>query len=230
MKKIITIIAAVIVIAAVVGFMSITKAPSAPTTDINTAADQNQTAPVPETIPTYKISQSESKVSFSIGETLREKPFTAVGTTDQVAGDILVLFDEDTGGTYLAADNITVNAKTFKTDDEKRDGAIARMILKSEDPANEFITFKATSIGLPDAPAGDTPLQFSVIGNLTISGVTKQVTFTGTFMGTAEKMTVHATAKIKRSDFNLKVPELPFIADVADEFTISADIVANRAQ
>ncbi len=229
MKQIITIIAAVVVIAIAGYFVSITRAPSAPSTDIQTAAESNESGAVATSQgEVYRISQTESKAGFEIGEILRDKPFTAVGTTSEVAGDISLKVDEESGHEYFDFGTITINARTFKTDSENRDGAIARMILRSEDPANEFITYKVTSVGLPDAPVPDVATAFSVTGDLTISGVTKQVTMLGTMTANSAKLSGNLSAKIKRSDFGLTIPNIPFVASVDDEFTIKADIVAYR--
>ena len=40
-------------------------------------------------------------------------------------------------------------------------------------------------------------------------------------------MTGTAETKIKRSDYNLVIPNIPFVASVDDEFAITVNIVAN---
>ncbi|MDP1625140.1 MAG: YceI family protein [bacterium] len=211
-KTLITVL--VIAVLAIGAYLYVTRAPSAPSQDIT---DFNATSSI---AGTYNIVASESMVKFEVGEILNGSPFTAVGTTTQIAGTITVDADSVSLGT------IRINARTFKTDNDRRDGAIARAILRSEAAANEFIVFEPTSVQGPARPLASTAQKFTVSGNLTIAGVTKPATFSidaaivnGTVIGTA-------TTVVSRSDYGLVIPSVPFVASVDDEVKISADIVA----
>lgn len=182
----------------------------------------------------YHISPSESVVEFRIGEMLRGSHFVAVGTTSAVAGDVFVTTAGDT--TSLAFGKLTVNAKTFKTDNSRRDGAIARFILKSEDVGNEFIVFVPKTISddrtNQDGAKSDV---FIVTGDLTIAGVTKPATFKltlsvegGTGLATATTISGIATTEVKRSDFNLTIPSVPFVADVDEIVNVMVKVVARK--
>ncbi len=218
MKKAIQIIVVIVVIAAL-AYLYITRAPSAPSRDINTATD-TLTATSSEKL--YRISSENSKVQFSIKEVLNGKPFTAVGTTSEIAGDIRVASGTITVGT------LAINAKTFKTDSKQRDGAISRAILRAEDPANEFMYFKSAPVtGLPALVASST-LAFSVMGDLTISGVTQPAIFSVNMKVDENGISGIATTKIKRSDFKLVIPNVPFVASVDDEFIVTAEISARE--
>src|SRR6185436_20366561 len=101
----------------------------------------------------------------NIYEQLNGNDKTVVGTTSEVAGDILLNLS-DLSQSEIG--EISINARTFATDDDRRDNSVARFILQSESDANEFITFKATSISSlsGSATVGDT-LTFQVTGDLT---------------------------------------------------------------
>jgi polyisoprenoid-binding protein YceI len=219
MKKIIWIIIAVIVVL-VLGFLYITRPVSAPTQDINTVSAKLPAGSAVSSV--YRISQEKSLVRFTMNELLNNKPFLVVGTSTQIAGDIALKDGRFEIGT------LTLNAKTLITDNSRRNGAIVRLILKSESPENEFITFKPTSSDFTGSVAAGVPATFNVMGDLTISGVTKPATFKVTATATDEAVTGTATVTIKRSDFNLVIPTLSFIANVDDEFPITASIVADR--
>lgn len=211
-----TIIIVVIIILGVGGYMYAVRAPAAPSMDVKDAADT--TTPTGTMTPqttgtTYKISSTGSKVEFKINEVLRDKPFMAVGVTSEIAGDVVVSSSSVSFGT------IAINARTFKTDAPNRDGAIARFILKSEDAANEFIYFKATSV-----------TSTSVSGDLTIAGVTKPANFAITMIQSGDVLSGTATANLKRSDFGLTIPSVPFVASVEDSFVVTATIVANKVK
>lgn len=214
-KKIISGILLIILIAILV-FLYGTRAPSAPTQSIDSVINNTASS----TGQNYKISNASS-VEFRIDEILREKPFTAVGVSNEIAGNISV------NGNSITIDTLAINAKTFKTDDSRRDGAITRFILKSEDPANEFIYFKTSNIETKKIN-NSSEFILNVSGNLTISGITKPTTFDVKINISDSQITGTASTTIKRSDFDLKIPSLPFIASVNDEFTIVTKIVADR--
>lgn len=130
-----------------------------------------QKAPEGSTVFTIDATQSEAK--FEIDEVLNNKPFRVIGTTKDVSGQINVNVADLSAS---SVGTISINARTLKTDSERRDGAIGRMILKSE--ANEFITFTPKSFsGLPTTPALGTEYTFDVTGTLTVAGTSKDVTF-----------------------------------------------------
>ncbi len=175
-----------------------------------------------EVMATYKISQKDSLVRFTMNELLNKSPFLVVGTTTQIAGEIGV---KDNG--FVIGD-LTIDARTLETDNSKRNSAIVRFILKSENPGNEYITFKALKQQGVTTIAEGTPNTFTVTGDLTISGITKPATFTVTATTTADQITALAQTTIKRTDFNLNIPNIPFVANVDDEFPITVSIVAPR--
>src|SRR3989344_902359 len=75
----------------------------------------------------YKISSGE--VSYTINEVLYGEPKTVVGKTSNIAGEILI-DPKDTSKTKIG--EIRVNARSFATDNERRDGAVRRFIIQSE--------------------------------------------------------------------------------------------------
>ena len=86
-----------------------------------------------------KIVPAESTVSYTIDEVLRDVPTRVVGVTNSVAGEVALTPNQ---AEPLRIGDLAINARTLKTDSDRRDGAVARMILKSEKPENEFIVLK----------------------------------------------------------------------------------------
>ena len=170
----------------------------------------------------YRIG-SGSEAYFSIYELLAGKDKTVVGTTPDIGGDIRILDNT------IEIGQISIDVRTLQTDSDDRDRALARFILKSTDPANELITFKPTLIsGVPaNIPTGK-EFSFSVTGDLTISGITKKAVFVTKATITPEGLIGSTEAKLKRSDYDLVIPNLSFIANIPDEFTIGANIVAKN--
>ncbi len=196
-----------------------TMAPVAPT--------EAPTAPPAEAPPNevirYQIVADESTVSFRIAEDLRGQRIEAVGTTNQVAGEIAVN-PSDLSTAQIGV--IRVNARTFTTDSSNRDRAIRNFILNTD--RYEFITFTPTAIeGLSGSGALDQPFTFTIRGNLTIRDITRPVVFEATVRAeSAERLVGAATTTVKRSDYNLQIPSVPFVANVSDDVVLTIDFVA----
>lgn len=187
-----------------------TKGPSLPT-----PTQPTETTSAPNR---YVIASERSVATFSIFEMLRGEPVTVIGTsTGMVSGEFTI---DRANLASSTIGTIKLNARNFVTDNDSRNNAIRRMVLKTEVDANEFITFVPTSIS-----GATTSLR--IAGNLTVSGVTKPATFDASvsFDGTGSAL-INATGKIKRSDFTIVIPSLPFLADVADEVGLSLHLVA----
>lgn len=190
-------------------------------TEVETSTNENISNDS-ETVKTYKIDEANSNAEFHIGEILNGKPFEVIGTTDQITGEVSVDISDLTKS---GAGIFKVNAQTLKTDAERRDSAIARFILKSEDPKNQFVTFEPKSTALlPQDKSFPGEYNFTITGDLTIAGIKKETTFTAKANASnLEKITGKATATIKRADFNLVIPKVPFIASADEE----VDLILN---
>lgn len=219
MKKVLGVLG-FLVLVAIAGFLYFSRPVSAPTQDINTVSAKLPAGSATSSV--YRISQEKSLVKFTMNETLHGSPFLVVGTTTQIAGDIAVK-----DNTFVLGD-LALNAKTLVTDSAQRNGAIARLILKSETAGNEFIIFKPSSNDFSGTITAGKPVTFNVAGSLTISGVTKPAVFKVSATVSPDQIVGTATVTIKRSNFNIIIPNLSFIANVDDEFPITTHIVAER--
>ena len=175
----------------------------------------------------FVIDHSQSTATYEIDEILRGDPNRVVGVTDQIAGQ--VMFDpSDLGGVRFS--QLVVNARTFQTDSSTRDRQVrGPIILDSASDEFELITFEVTSVdGLPDSISlGDPAAEASVTGDLTVKGITRQVTFDLTVsMVDGSTITGSATAVVLRSDFGIGIPSVPSVAGVGEEVTIRLDFVA----
>ncbi len=228
MQRNIRILIAVVAIVAFVStgaFLYLTRGVAEPTTAVEDSVEQLETtSTAAETL--FRISQDESQVEYNLYELLNGSDKTVVGTTSEVAGDILINLS-DLSQTTVG--EIAINARTFATDEDRRDNAVARFVLQSETDEYEFITFEPTSISslTGSASVGDT-FEFEITGNLTIAGTTGEVTFNVTAtLESAEQLVGSAEAVVLRSDFNLSIPDVPFVANVGDEVTLRIDFSAD---
>ncbi|QQR60665.1 YceI family protein [Candidatus Uhrbacteria bacterium] len=235
-KSLIAIISVlVLIIGGFITYNALTAPTKAPST-LPTVTDERP-APTPSVEPatptavvptgTYRIIPESSKATYSIFEMLRGKPVTVIGATSEVMGTFEV---DRTDLSKASIGEIRVNARTFKTDDEKRDNATRRMILKTEDDANEFIIFKPITI-TTDKQSIDLNAEFAfrITGDLTISGTTKPAIWEGVGKFTSDtELSATVKTTVKRSDYSLVIPDFPFLADVADEVPLQIDFVAKK--
>lgn len=172
----------------------------------------------------FEIDPAASEVRYIIDEDLRGVPTTVVGTTNQVAGQIAV-DPADPGGARVGI--IQVNARTFVSDESRRDRAVQNRILSTD--SFEFITFTPTTLsGLPPQGALGESITFALTGDLTIRDVTREVTWQVTLTPvSAARLEGQAVTAIQRADYNLTLPSVPFVANVSEEVRLEIDFVAD---
>jgi polyisoprenoid-binding protein YceI len=175
-------------------------------------------------ITIYEIQSSASTASFIVGEVLRGSPYTVVGTTDQVAGQIA--FDPSDPSSAQVG-TILIDARTLVTDDESRTRALGNRILNTDQ--YEYISFTPTELsGLPESTVEGQPFTFQLTGDLTIKNVTRPVSFEVTVTPTTDgKLSGTATTTINYADWGVSIPSVPFVASVDDSVMLQLDFSAN---
>jgi polyisoprenoid-binding protein YceI len=189
--------------------------------------EQSETAPQTESVPAqvetrYAIVQAESQARFTIYEELNGVPTDVIGVTDQVAGEAAVNL-ADLSQTRLGV--VQVNARALATNESRRNQAIRNRILLTDQ--YEFVTFIPTEIsGLSGSAAPGQTFTFRILGDLTIRDITQPVEFEASVsVESPERLSGTASTVIPRSDFNLIVPSVPFVANVGENVTLAIDFV-----
>ena len=206
------------------GSESTTTAAATATTDapVSTDAPAETTTTSPTMGPAGAVSMSADSgtvARFRIKEVLRGDDTTVVASNPEVSVDVLVDFD-DPDASEIGV--VTIVADQFRTDESRRDTTINRFILDTGDFPE--ITFTPTEVvGLADALDGGVAM---VTGDLTIRDVTNPVTFELTIEeATAEGVTAEATAEVDRTDWDLNIPSVPFVASVDEMVSLELKLV-----
>ena len=173
-------------------------------------------APAPTPPPTAgaKLEIIEgSSASYRVTEQLAgiDFPNDAVGTTDKVSGSIAILPD----GSIAPGAKLVVDLRAMTSDQSMRDGYIRNRTLETEKfPDAVFVPTAVTGVPRMVPSAGQ--LGVSLVGSLTIHGVTKVVTFKGIATIDPRSSTVagRALATISFSDFGLPKPTLARLVSV----------------
>lgn len=166
---------------------------------------------------TYKIDAVHSQVGFKV----RHFVAKTAGRFAKFEGTIKV----DTQDIAKSSVEVTIDATSVNTDNESRDKHL-RSADFFETDKYPTITFKSTAV--KEVSKG----KLEVTGNLTMKGVTKQVTFPITNAGTRPGMKpgtvlagfIDGSLKLNRMDYGIKYGP----AVVGEEVEIELNIEANK--
>jgi polyisoprenoid-binding protein YceI len=122
-----------------------------------------------------------------------------------------------------------VDVSTLVTDNPLRNRTLQGRILETDQPANQYATFIATSIsGLPSSVAVGQQVSFKITGDLTIHQVTKPATFDAKVTLVSDRqLTGQAQTTVKYSDYGITVPDVPSVTGLGDTVTLAITFTAN---
>ena len=192
-----------------------------------TAPPQEEAATEMEEKPagsqTFVIVAQESEARFIINEMLLGQPKTVIGTTNALSGELTV---DAANPAASVIGPFQIDAGTFVTDNDNRNGAIRRFILQSNQ--HQYITFNATELtGLQDAVSVGDEIEFEITGDLTVRDITNSVLFIVTMQVVSEsELRGTAATIVAREAFEITIPQVPSVANVGEEFIVEVDFVA----
>ena len=180
-----------------------------------------------------------TKARYRVNERLVGVDFgsEAVGTTEAVTGTIVMKVD---GSIDAGKSKITVDLRTFKSDQMFRDMYLRGAVLNTEEfPMLEFVPTRAE--GLPHPLPVGTPYEvnpsviipsaagFNLIGNMTFHGVTKEVTWSVVSTLTADAVAGRATTELTWDTFGLTKPAIPILASAEDTIRLEIEFRTKRS-
>ena len=134
-------------------------------------------------------------------------------------------------GTFASGSKITLDMTTVTTDDRQRTDTIKRDPLEvTRFRTSELAPMKANGLSLPLMRSGE--FTFQLVGDLTLHGVKKSVTFDVKATRTDGKLTATATANPswKFGDFGMEPPSSFSVLSIVDEIRMEFALVANEAR
>jgi polyisoprenoid-binding protein YceI len=172
----------------------------------------------------FTVVAEQSEARYVVQETVGrlKTPTEAIGRTKAMRGQLIL----DGDGKPLEGSAIEVDLRTLRSDQPRRDNFIQTQTLKNA-PLAEFVI---TGVRDWTAPLADGQERtFTLVGTLTINGVSRETSFATT--GTMNGNTVVGTASTTFTwpDFNLKAPNVAAtMISVEDTARIELDITATR--
>lgn len=163
----------------------------------------------------YKVQEQLAGINF---------PSEAVGTTEAITGSLVVNPD----GTLASSSKITVDLKTLTSDQSMRDGYIQGRVLESERfPMLELVPKRAVGLSAPLPAMGQAG--FQLIADVTIHGVTKEVTWNVVTTFANDAVNGRATTTVDFATFGMTKPSLARLLSVDDKIQLEIEFRCTRA-
>jgi polyisoprenoid-binding protein YceI len=171
---------------------------------------------------------SGSVVGYRVREQLAflQAPSDAVGRTSKVTGTATL--GGSTDALSVTAASFSADVSTLASDRSMRDQRIHGIGLESD----RFPTagFELTQpVALPASASTGQQFQFSIIGKLTIHGVTKQVTIPVQAQLSGAAIEVVGSITFPWSEFGMQVPNVAGFVSVTNQATMEFDLHLSHA-
>src|SRR3954464_3362198 len=167
------------------------------------------------------VDTTGTEVRYRVRERLVGKDLDndAIGVTRAVSGQIALNAD---GAVIPEESKITIDVSGLKSDQDRRDNFVRRRLLVTD--SNPTVVFQPTAIkGGPKTIPTSGNATFTLVGNLTVKGVTKPTTWTvdARYLPTAVVGT--AATAFTFADFSITQPRVPVVLSVADTIRLEGD-------
>jgi polyisoprenoid-binding protein YceI len=143
----------------------------------------------------------------------------AIGATSAMTGSIVL---DARGKVDTAASTFTIQLDSLKSDQARRDRYIKGNTLETRQFPTAVLVVKELQ-GLPAKLPTSGAMNLTIVGNLTVHGVTKPVTWTATVTADGSGFSGRATTHVKFEDFGMTQPSVPVLAHVADDIRLEYD-------
>jgi polyisoprenoid-binding protein YceI len=205
-----------------------TTAPSAAT-----ATEAASTAPSSDTVDgavagTWTITDG-SEAGYRVREQLANlsAESDAVGRTTDLTGTITVVESGD--ATQLTAGEISIDTTTLTSDEDRRDNRLRTEGLQTDRyPTATFVITQPVDV--PAAAVAGTATDLTLVGDLTLHGVTKSVEIPAQAVLTDGQIQVAGSLTFPLADFEITAPNVGgFILSIADEGALEFVVVFAKA-
>jgi polyisoprenoid-binding protein YceI len=156
----------------------------------------------------YRVQEQLAGINF---------PTEAVGTSAGLTGTIMLKPD---GSVDSSQSKLSIDLKTLKSDQDMRDGYIRQRTLETDKfPTAEFVPTKVQGIPTPLPLMGQAGFQLT--GNMTVHGVTKEITWNGlTTFAKDGSIAGRAWTEFDFPTFGLTKPTLARLLSVDDKIKL----------
>ncbi|HLZ26305.1 MAG TPA: YceI family protein [Chloroflexota bacterium] len=173
------------------------------------------------------LDAASSQASYHAKEQLVGKtlPSEAVGTSPGVTGTLMLGAD---GSIASEQSTITVDLTKLKSDESRRDNFIKTDTLQtSKFPTATFVAHAVQGLPTPLPTSGQAT--FQLLGDLTVHGVTRPVTWQVTAQFADQSISGSATTTVNITDFGMTPPKAGPVLSIEDGLGLELAFTATRA-
>ncbi len=146
----------------------------------------------------------------------------AVGRTPDVSGSLRI------EGTSITAVSVEVDMTTLTSDDDRRDNSLRTRGLETQ--VYPTATFELTEpIEVGKTPEQGEILELDATGELTLHGVTREVTVPIQARWTGERIEVVASFEVALADYDITPPTGFLVLSIADVGTVEMNLLFRKA-
>jgi len=139
-------------------------------------------------------------------------PNDAIGETKSLTGVIAI---DSAGKVIRDASKFTVDAGSFVSDKDRRDGFVRGRLLEADQyPSITLVPTEVRGVSLPLPKSGTVPIEMSA--DLTVRGITRATIWKGSAHFTDGGVAGSAATAFTFSDIQLEQPRVPVLLSVAD--------------
>jgi hypothetical protein len=169
-----------------------------------------------------------SRIRYRVREQLAgiNFPSDAIGSTETLKGVLVIKAD---GSIDSAQSKLTLDLRTFKSDQERRDGYLQTRTLETEKfPLAEFTPKSAEGMPFPFPTAPPAQAGFMLSGDMAMHGVTAPLSWKVVATFVEGKVSGAATTSFTFPTFNLTKPTLARLLSVDDTIHLEIEFRAVR--
>jgi polyisoprenoid-binding protein YceI len=170
---------------------------------------------VPSSTAAFRVQEMLVGINF---------PNEAMGTTDAVTGTLVIGPD---GSIVSDQSKLSVDLRTLKSDQDRRDQYIKGRTLEADKfPMADFVPKRIQGLPSPIPAMGVVGIQLT--GDLTIHGVTKEVTWNGIASLAKDQIAGHAKTDFTFATFGLTKPMIGILLSVDDKILLELEFRMKR--
>jgi polyisoprenoid-binding protein YceI len=196
-------------------------ADSAPATNAATAQASSSVESTDGEMLRFVLAPTGNAVRYRVRERLvgRDLPNDAVGETKSITGAIAI---DSSGKVLRRSSRFVVDAGTFVSDQDRRDGYVRGRLLNTEQyPTIVLVPAEVRGVSLPLPTSGTRSIE--MVGDLTVRGVTRPTTWQGTAQFQDGRLMGSAATAFTFNDIQMEQPRVRVLLSVADTIRLEID-------
>ena len=184
------------------------------------AKSAKKTAEAQTAVTRFVVAPTGNEARYRVREQLvnLDLPNDAVGVTRDITGALLV---NPNGSVVTDSSRIVVNVAALRSDKDRRDAFIKKNTMETAKYPTVTLVPKSF-VGLTAKP-GDSPCVFDIVGDLTVHGVTRPVTWKAIAHSEGSDIVGTATTAFTFKDFSLDQPKVSVLLSVEDTIKLEYD-------